>query len=376
MYKYVFRIALFAAFVMLSGCCKHEEEEGDERNTKRVVVEIEVPETKSLSDAVGKVPVDFNSGFLYFTTNSGLITTAVPWDDLQIGSNELEVSGASEKVYMVVNVAGLPDGGHISTVNETVVRVASQSGSASTNGVGNVSLYGGGASLVPIMIGNELVNYRAVIKPQPVSSRIEITSFVAKDPKITSFRVDGIFMNYFYEKQQADRQASPADLFFSPRGEGVVAANETCDDFYTGAYYPLLSGVVFDYSAGGLGTAGTNAGYVSVASGTGKAWAYNLLSPSNPELYDGTTVYFPHIVVRLSNVVYDGYTFGRKYLTMTSFSKNENTMVAFNPGYVYKLNDLEFSFDKLTEAPYEGAFDANVTVQAYTWLTENIKPDL
>ncbi len=106
----------------------------------------------------------------------------------------------------------------------------------------------------------------------------------------------------------------------------------------------------------GIGDTGSwtaDASGVAVAGPAGEVWAYNLAAGSVPRL-----------IVRV--VEAGGET---KFITVTGYTG----VTSFKPGYIYRINNIEFTGENLTEEPNQEDVSLSVKVSITEWKLE--EPD-
>ena len=92
-----------------------------------------------------------------------------------------------------------------------------------------------------------------------------------------------------------------------------------------------------------------------------------------------------NIVIKL-NVSYDNAEEGaaprEKYLTITGYKKlnADGTVGApvakFERGNVYRIENLEFDINDLTDVPYEGEKSVSANVRVAAWVLVPVTPDI
>lgn len=354
-------MACLALTVGFASCNKADETPiVDASGTKTVMLKISkgTVDLRSVSEAIGSVPVTFTSGHLYFVSASGQITKHMAIvsgggnSDSQVEVGDLEsTSGAlienvpanSEQVYFAGNAPSgvtVPTFGNIDAVKNVLLNVETQSDAS--GGVSNASLYGMGQ----ITPGNPAT---ANFNVAPIASRIELAKLTATGV-ITGFKVDGIFINNYYAQSGLDGIPVPASLI----NNGSDATK------YMGgsAEYPgMMDGILYDYNASGMGMP------------TPKVWAYNVFAGAPT----------PHIVIRLSDIVTsdDSSYPSPQFLTVKGFRDlGGDLLAAFQGGKAYKISDLSFNQNNLTELPELSSIEVEVKVTLIPWETIEVTPEL
>lgn len=408
-------IAAIAALVSvsLSSCTKSGDDNGSGRidNDKPITVSLVLTE-KAGSRAVAApvnhdVAVTFKSGYVIFTNNLDIVNkvteivsgsysddqsaekeaarsagTKVWLDDMKIpGGGEIRnVPGSATMVYIAGNlptdVAAPRPAENISDVKDRIIRVSSQRDAAGS--VDSVTLYGNGTPLTDLP---EVANAKyAQVDVKPVASRIEIGKISYSNsnttPFVTGFRLDGIFINYYYPQMSLAGKVSTALVNNAP------IDNTAADAMYSS---PYTDAALFDYNESGIGyDAGSSVSWSAADSrqtGDKNVWAYNVLAPTS---FDGTVTALaaPHIVIRLSNFTttgddtegqYKTYS-GTQYLTVKEFRKKGATepLKSLEPGFVYFITELTFNESNLTNVPETQAVTAYVEAVLMTWQRQEV----
>jgi hypothetical protein len=328
------------------------------------------PATRSEGNSVAtQETVKFSNGWLLFvsaqnnitktmeiTTNTGIL------DDSEVDISFLtqndgveiqDIPGHSASVYVIGN---LPSGGGISlpaagvsltTLKQNLISFSSQ---GDKNNV--VTLFGGD------VIRDEGSKLVARFSLEPIVARIEIAKISSTNSSdITSFKVEGIFINNYYKNITLDGNA-PA----------VATKNTTITDFVKGsaAYPDAYEGILYDYRSAqdqSLGSASTPAVYVPA---TGNAWVYNLLAPKTSA---SSALTAPHIVIAISDIVTNnGVDYSDTwYLTITSLVSGNNKITHLEPGKVYSIKHINFSHTNVQPEPEMETMSVEVEVSLVEW---------
>lgn len=406
----IMTVAVLSAMIGLASCSKDSgEKTGGPDNNETTSVSLQL--TKSVSSrAVGgaakEEAVDFNSGYVIFTNNVGVInkvTTIAPGDypsspgqadqdakeaGTKVWLGELESAGGSEiknvpAAAQFVYIAGnLPTGStvpaitmNISTFNSQLLSVFSQSNA--TGSVADVTLYGGGVQLSAH--GTITGAKYAKVKVDAVASRLEISkiSYESSTNLITGFQIDGIFVNHYYPEMSLSSEVS------TELKNNAPADNTAADAMYmaaaSGAYKTADNGTIYDYDTDGIGVKITDVSWK--ANATTGVWAYNVLAPktfASPV----TAITTPHIVVRLSDITTkddvddnDRVYKTTQYLTVKDFKLKgqSNPMGAFVPGYIYYITDLKFDESNLTDTPEAKPVTVYVEAELMEWKRAEVE---
>ena len=208
--------------------------------------------------------------------------------------------------------------------------------------------------------------YTATVQIAPIVARFEIQKITAV-PKtgntkqvgdIIGFTVDGIYLNSIYMDGRLDGGSLTNE---SERFDNKsIAANysTTTPGKYTGDYAMLA-----DEPTGLKGEDGT--AFATVNPGTDKCWGY--------QVFGGVA---PHIVLKLSDIIYKGETDNvtkpHGFVTIQNYSGITNN--AITAGNVYLIKDLQFA--EVTDVPYEGEKALEVTVNVAPWNVVELTPEV
>lgn len=405
-------IAAIAAIMGMTSCSKENENNKvdgiDNGETTNVSIMLSETSTRSVAEPAGAVAVNFKSGYILFTNGLGIITkvteitetepsatdkeagTKVWLDHLKrenLGGEIKNVPASTDKVYIVGNIPTGVDvpvlAENITAVQNRIITIVSQSNDDGS--VADVTLYGDGQTLSnhPSVEGAKY----AKINVNAIAARIEIgkvSYFNAQGNNLlTSFSIDGIFVNYYYPQMSLASKVSTARI--NNTAVDNTEANTIYTPTATGAYKTADLKKLYDYDNDGLG-------YTSV-SGLSKSaadpndtddknvWAYNVLAPLT---VDGTTVTeleAPHIIIRLSNIKTVGESIENpmyattQYLTVKEFrhATTKEVITNFAPGYIYFINDLTFNESNLTDIPEEEAITVYVEAILMTWSRQEVE---
>lgn len=235
------------------------------------------------------------------------------------------------------------------------------------------------------------------IEIKPVSSRLELGKLTAKKVEaadgqtivnIKNFSVVGIFINQFYTEGALDPTKNEEGRFKVANGSDI---NKYKQDYYKGISSSGLTDYSFmcdDFTSAPLtGTefTGTDGKFIwQVVPAEGKYCGYPVLAGDDEPLADGLND-VANIVIKL-NVSYDNAEEGaaprEKYLTITGYKKlnADGTVGApvakFERGNVYRIENLEFDINDLTDVPYEGEKSVSANVRVAAWVLVPVTPDI
>lgn len=384
-------LAVATAAIVSFASCSNENEvlgsgNGNAEETTRVILNVQQPGTgtRAEGNSVTAHTVAFTNGYVYFVDGAGTITDVFT---IVTGTPDVEnrevnitagavsfdvVSGKSQHVYIFGNVPAFTHGvgDNISDVLSENITINSQTNSVTASNVSKVTLYG----KTNYAIDHSVTPSLAEVTVAPIGSRIEIKEFKAvkvddsTPTSITTYRIDGIFMNNFYNKSNANgTKTTTGDLIYYSKEENAQAPQY----FVSGAglYSAANLGITYNADeASGIGTydAGTK---VYAPSTSGNVWAYNLLAPAQGE--------FPHIVVRLSNLNTEIVAGNQlRWMTVTNFinKADDSNITTFEPGKIYKIESFEFNETNLEVSPEMNTTSALVTVTLATWEEVSVKP--
>ncbi len=410
-------IAVMAAVIGMTSCAKDGGEQGGADNGKTSSVKLVLTEkthSRAAAAPAAAASVSFKSGYVIFVNNVGVVnkvTEIVPgaypgtpaqadidaktagtkvWlNDMKavdMGGEIKNVPDAATKVFIVGN---LPSGvtaptltENISTIQNRVISLLSQS---NDNGdLADATLYGEGQTLIahPTVADTKY----AKVEVNAITSRIEIgaISYSHSTNFVTSFQIDGIFLNHYYTEMSLASKVSTALTHNVPQD------NTEADSWYaTGSKYLAANlGKLFDYDqTNGLGfdvTAISKSAADPAVSSDKNVWAYNVLAPKSVDGTVVTALNAPHVVIRLSNLVTTGDTGslpaekiypGTQYLTVKEFRKaNDSSLLeSFAPGYIYYITNLTFNEANLTDVPESATVTVYVEAELMSWTREEVE---
>lgn len=359
----IFLVAVLALMVGLSSCSndKQDEPAKADKSLQLKLITKATDGTRSITDPVAdETEVTFTSGMLYCVSSADLITkyyTIGTDGDIKLseltstdGKTLTNVPGHTSKVMIVGNVDGLPTSGSITAIKGELLGVNSQTDSE--GGITAAALFDKQPLVNPTAEGKP---YTASLDLKPTISRIEISDITGSG-NITSFKVDGIFINNFYIKAPISGDHDTEHL----TNYGSDVNKYPHDEFPKSLY---------DYKTAAPGIGSLDG--LKFAPEAGKVWAYNMFA--------GSPV--PHIIIRLSAVTAKDIVFtGDQYITIRTYTNTETdkAVKTFEPGKNYKIGAGIFTFDEddLTPEPESKTKDVEVKVTLLTWKDVNVKPGL
>ncbi|MCD7977684.1 MAG: hypothetical protein LUG51_11210 [Tannerellaceae bacterium] len=329
----------------------------------------------------GGLLVNFQSGMIFFVDNttdviekSFTIGSGVEADytlmQLTEGTIFTAIPNNANVVYILANheIQGNTDPG--SDMKAILAETTDLSEQADDNfGVSNVSLAGFGGLVNSTRQG---VSREAVVNVDPVVGRIELfqvrSEYPALDPAapaqyaVTSFKIAGVFINNFYYEAPVyggldNAGVQPFNFYGVPAEYDSKSNGGEYEDSWEKYVYDLYSPFSATGSAGALADAN---GVVKPADN--KVWGYNLFpNPSS----------LPRIVLHLKDVEYAYYTDptdgssapvtgdfvnsttgdATAYLTVKTYTASSGIIEKLSAGNIYKISDLKFRYEHLTEVP-------------------------
>lgn len=210
------------------------------------------------------------------------------------------------------------------------------------------------------------VIYEGSVTLAPIVCRLEINGIqsttIATDAEeagaddVVAFTVEGIYINNFYTAgtlggTETDRQDFGSD-----------------ESKYTNANYQTWSYATDYLNQAATAVSGSSTDY-AVTVAANMTWARQLFAGE-----------VPHIVVKLTGVKYgsdDASAHGViKYLTITSYKDSDKApLEKVAAGKVYKISEIVFNGNDLTDIPYQTTKTIEATVEIAAWTAENITPE-
>ncbi len=399
-----FFAAAIAATTLFASCSKEETgivNNGDERRVQ-VSIDRSAPNgTRATGSQVANgTDVTFGGGYLLFTNAGDVVTLVVEVSDgddaydkdaQTVGIDQLDkkinaagveiqaVPGASTKVYLVGNA---PSGMTAPAVNDALSSyTATVLSQLSTNGgVGDVSLFGGGALVKTSAEEAEVDQYESEFTVKPIAARFEIAAITgtpSENAETFTYQIDGIFIDRYYNQMQLSGGALAGDLKFNYNTVGRYVP-----DAAGSSYTTAMNKSVYDYNATAPGLANNT----SFSPATG-VWNYNLLAPTSAKDGDAVaTVQMPAIIISISNVVVDGEEWpGQYFLTIEKFYDlvadtepghegefiNGALITQLAQGNVYVIDNIDFDETDLGD-PYIKTKRVAVKVNMMQWESKKI----
>lgn len=362
-----FAIAAIAATTLFASCSKDNGSETTNNGTDiKVTMKIGGMQTRALNaEAIGAKAAILNDGYIVFTTAAGQITKVVEFGAakpitpamLAAGKQITQVPGVSANVTLFGNIPAsltVPTAGNISAIKALLADVTSQKDA--TEGVDRVTLYGGDA------IGGTAPNYTSTFDIKPIAARIEIAGIAPKAGSVlTSFKVDGIFINNYFLNERLDGAKNTA------AGNGLVN---------NGAGGNTTYGAVAPYNVAGFPMSDYDLTSGLTQPTAPAVWAYNVFAPSNQTAVTDHT----HVIIRVSSIVTsDGSTFSDpQYVTIKRF-KNTSTTALLDylaAGHVYGLGTIYIAPENLSPEAEDEYKSVTVEADVVNWIPVAVEPEM
>lgn len=211
-------------------------------------------------------------------------------------------------------------------------------------------IYEGSVTLAPIVCRLEIKGIR--------STTIDGATTASADD-VVAFTVEGIYINNFY----------PSGTLGGDEIDNRVSLGSDESKYSSSNYNSNGWSYATDYlntSATAVANSTTDFA-VTVAENT--TWARQLFAGE-----------VPHIVVRLTGVKYESDADDAqgviKYLTITHYRNSNGALLpGVEAGKVYKIDEIVFNGNDLTDIPYQTTKTIEATVSIAAWTAENITPE-
>ncbi len=391
MTKKLFTLAAAALVMGFASCSKNDDggaNSGEDKAVKlRISGDFDGTRAEGPGSILGSEPtVSFISGHLYFVdaggnivkhlniTNDGAAVTAtgVGINTLKTGAT-INVSSSAKTVHFIGNDPGttIPTTGLFSNVRAYAVSIESQVNStAGAYDLKNSTLYGEGTINTAVGDGSAGSPHTCGVTVGIISSRIEIGKFTQTGSVITGYKIEGIFLNYYYPSMNVDGTKSAAAMVTNGSDPaGYVDNSLTYTSYATANKY-----ITYDYAAAGLGNLDVATSKIYTPATAGKVWAYNILAPQKISTSDWAAV--PHIVVKVTGITPAGTFTEPQFLTVKGFSQSNVPLTKIEPGKIYKIASINFDDTNLTPEPEQTTFNVAVTITMPQWVIENVDADL
>ncbi len=302
------------------------------------------------------------------------------------------IPASASQIYIVTNNPGAIATSSLKAAKESVVTLRSQS-NATVDG-SSVMFSGQNATMTGLgtlpqspntaATDTEDAVYNVTVQLIPVPSRVEIQNVRALEgtstgdewlgKAIDEFTVEGFYINRFYPQGQLDgTQGDEEDRI--DNGSDVTKYTSTAYGSITYDGQPRNYEFMCDEPATGQMTynAGTDTDNIIWQALTDNSnwWGYQVMAGVPP-----------HIVVKLS-VKYEGESYDEgdngdtKFLTIIGYTDTEKDeeLTAVKRGTVYRIANLDFHVDDLTDLPYEGTKTISATVNVLAWDPVPVAPE-
>ncbi|HML64738.1 MAG TPA: hypothetical protein PKC55_07930 [Dysgonomonas sp.] len=374
--KTKFRYLTFLAVSLFLGftSCSNDDATGGEENNEPKSLFLKISNGDIATYGTGptvvdNADIDFSGGIIYFVNSDGMILkhytltvnatseTNINFSDIQDGTTIENLPGGVSSVHVVGNYTGSPSlitSGNISAVTNKVLTVASQ------HDIENVNLYG--TNTIVSVGPTEPNKYTCAINLRPTVARIELTDITASGV-ITSFKVDGIFIDNYYSQATINSTLEMVNL----QDNGT-----TSGDFVGGStVYPAsLTPAIYDYYTSPLESASK-----VVALADDDVWRYSLFARQA-----GSEI--PRIIIRLSEIETTPESnitiSGTRFITIRGFKSGSTSLSVIKSGEIYNIGagDLVFDESNLAITPNEAKIEVEVTIALAKWKVVPITPEL
>lgn len=375
---------LFMVLSAMTSCTFEEEETAGTDRLQDVYIKFEnvgTPGTRSEETSkTGTDKVSFSNGYIFFLTGQDNVKKC--YHILPAGStankanNEIELSdfwgGASSGGYLFSNVSGEVTkvyliGNMPSTISDSDVRSKTTfaklkeltAGIETQSNVDRVLIDGSDA--LQTAPGGDATKKVADITLVPLCSRIEIAKFTAGGA-VAGYKLQGIYVSHFYNKMAFNETSVAANLEKYAAGGGAD---------YAAKFASLCD--VATVPATGLGT---QAGLVTTPATSTNVWAYQFFPGNN------TGRVPPRIVIKLNgvsvNAGYGSFDSTKDYfLNIRGFKASgagDVDPMALERGKVYKIANVAFKENDLSDVPNPADIDLTVTVEVAAWVPKTVEP--
>ena len=308
----------------------------------------------------------FNTGNLYLVTSTGIIV-----------QHYLIVSSGGTLPYgNSINRADLDDGVTLPSIPDNIAEVVIVGNTQKDNVIsGNVSAVG--TRLIDVITQHDAWNvnlfgrkelqprttpplyspegnriWEAVVGLAPTVARFEITDITATGD-ITSFTVEGIFIDNFYRQAQID---------------GIIASDSwvsngqdaNCFTYNSDAYPAAFSAALFDWFPNGL--IGSEATSLTVSPTIGNVWSYQVFAQNNAT---APPTRHPNIVIRLRDIeLADGTQLANpQFITIDGFTYlSGHRLDGIRASHVYRILAGKILFDETNLSPRPNDKPINVEI--------------
>lgn len=215
-------------------------------------------------------------------------------------------------------------------------------------------------------VAPEEVIYEGSVTLAPIVCRLEINGIrsttIVEDAEeagaddVVAFTVEGIYINNFYVTGALGGTETGRQSFDSDESK------------YSNDNYQTWPYATDQLNQAASAVSGSSTDF-AVTTTEGTTWARQLFAGE-----------VPHIVVKLTGVKYEsddasaqGVT---KYLTITNYKdSNEARLPGVEAGKVYKINEILFNGNDLTDIPYQTTKTIEATVSIAAWTAVSITPE-
>lgn len=345
--------------VAMMASCSNEENLGGEPATGEVKKVSIVVKNAALSRAFAgaeDTPVASNLKF-FFTTSSGVITNVFDETETKESYGPYEVATSAQKLYVVANAEGVATisaeaGANISAVEATVFSLENQT-------IEGAILYGSNITAFELDTEAGANHYKTSVQIAPSVARIQIAKVSSKPVQggeilagdVKDFTLKGIYVDHYYQNATIG-------------GEG-----DTMVDLDWSTTPSFSSWMCTEFNPADDATLqGVNAEVVPAEK---TYWDYAVAAGEAS-----------HIVLHLETVTRrnvldtDDIVENDQYVEVLTFNKDGEPVATFEPGTIYRINNIQFSTDNLTPEPGIEAKYVTATVEVLKWDVVDITPEL
>lgn len=317
--------------------------------------------------------VTLTDGYIYFITgqdgiknwykisateSTDIANKVIKMSDLNSGYKFENVSGEVEQVYVVGNPNLGVDEATKMTSPTTLTELKKVLFSIEDQGVVTDLTIDGIGAVEPANTSDfdtsATTDKQAIVSLTPLCSRIEIAKVTASGD-ISQYTLTGIFTNQFYSKMALNSTPDVAYLM----------DETTLSNFSTPAGIYTTYTTMFDNTEDGLGV---KSGLVTTPANG--AWAYQFFTGA-------TDTEAPRVVLKMKSVIVGGANYSDpQYLNVRGFLNGTTKITTFERGKVYKITDLQFVENNLSDIPDPEDINLWVKVSITPWTIIAVNPEM
>lgn len=369
-------VSLMALVALFCVSCSNDPEI-PEKNDNGIDVTLSIttnPLTKALeTNQVGeKAPIDPTKDLLvYFMNASSSTVASYKLTDAQItaiqSGSGFKFTNLDESVVSVYVVGNVPSGTLPATapgttldaINGKVQNISDQQ----TDNAASVVLANTGkkvktsfTSVAAATNGN--LQFTVAVELTPIVSRIQIKK-VSVDETITSFKLEGIYIDNFYPQMTIGGAFSGID---------IVTADDKAD--FDATKEPYKTTNLYDESTSGLVQNPFGAT-------TPQVYGYQIF-PTTSTAHENV----PYIILKISNIVTSSAATrnipaGTYYVAVKAYKNTglSTSVTAFSPGFIYTIDDIPVSENNIVTDPTNSLINVTVNVTVKAWGSIVLDPD-